>query len=525
MLYGANAGPHAVTSAGSYSYQYDANGNMTSGKNKTLEYDVENRIIRITQPDAVASFMYDGDGGRVKVSRTADNETRTTTYIGSLFEKNDCADSGNQVTQIKHVFAGSTRVCSIESVDGGPADINYYHGDHLGSSSIVTDQNGLQVQHLEYAPYGTVACNEGSDVTTYKFTGKELDSTGLYFYSARYYDPEIGRFVSADTIIQAPYDPQSLNRYAYCRNNPVKYVDPSGHFFWAVIAFIAKAFAAISIGSAIAGGIACAAGNYSLASTFFQISQYSGYVSLAAAGVCFVNAAIQASQISSMAANGGSLASAFDDAAVNLGRITVTKEMVPNATGIAFAAAWQTTQEAVVAGVVGAVSAIGSTVALAAGWSASYIAEPVHNTLTQPGYNYGQWIYGEKNFGNFFGACLDSAWTITGLSGVLGLSKAGYNPSFYQYFGPNSNPSSQWVVRGRYSLDVAMERLSSPGEWTGMRTVQVPWEKYVGGPRISAPKFGKSGWGVEYKIGGFGLSGQGGWIEYIADWITKIFGK
>jgi len=60
MLYGANAGPHAVTSAGSYSYQYDANGNMTSGKNKTLEYDVENRIIRITQPDAVTSFMYDG---------------------------------------------------------------------------------------------------------------------------------------------------------------------------------------------------------------------------------------------------------------------------------------------------------------------------------------------------------------------------------------------------------------------------------------------------------------------------------
>ncbi|MDD5061971.1 MAG: toxin TcdB middle/N-terminal domain-containing protein [Candidatus Marinimicrobia bacterium] len=259
MLYGANVGPHAVTSAGSYSYQYDANGNMTSGKNKTLEYDVENRIIRITQPDAVTSFMYDGDGGRVKVSRTANNETRTTTYIGSLFEIQ--ASASGQQAMVKHIFAGSTRVCSVKSVDGGASTTDYYHGDHLGSSSIITDQDGQQVQYLEYAPYGTVAHNEGTDATAYKFTGKELDSTGLYFYSARYYDPEIGRFVSADTIVQAPYDPQSLNRYAYCRNNPIKYVDPSGHFFWvaaiigAIVGAISGGISAAQAGGSIWGGI------------------------------------------------------------------------------------------------------------------------------------------------------------------------------------------------------------------------------------------------------------------------------
>ncbi|MFA5125304.1 MAG: RHS repeat-associated core domain-containing protein [Patescibacteria group bacterium] len=259
MLYGANVGPHAVTSAGSYSYQYDANGNMTSGKNKTLEYDVENRIIRITQPDAVTSFMYDGDGGRVKASRTANNEIRTTTYIGSLFEIQ--ASASGQQAMVKHIFAGSTRVCSVKSVDGGASTTDYYHGDHLGSSSIITDQDGQQVQYLEYAPYGTVAHNEGTDATAYKFTGKELDSTGLYFYSARYYDPEIGRFVSADTIVQAPYDPQSLNRYAYCRNNPIKYVDPSGHFFWvaaiigAIVGAISGGISAAQAGGSIWGGI------------------------------------------------------------------------------------------------------------------------------------------------------------------------------------------------------------------------------------------------------------------------------
>ncbi|MFC1953472.1 RHS repeat-associated core domain-containing protein [Chloroflexota bacterium] len=60
------------------------------------------------------------------------------------------------------------------------------------------------------------------------FTGQRLDGTGLYYYNARYYDPSIGRFISADIIIPNPSDPQSYNRYAYVLNNPLKFVDPSG---------------------------------------------------------------------------------------------------------------------------------------------------------------------------------------------------------------------------------------------------------------------------------------------------------
>jgi RHS repeat-associated protein len=56
-----------------------------------------------------------------------------------------------------------------------------------------------------------------------------LDTTGLYFYNARYYDPAIGRFISADSIIPHFGDSQSLNRYSYCLNNPLKYIDPNGH--------------------------------------------------------------------------------------------------------------------------------------------------------------------------------------------------------------------------------------------------------------------------------------------------------
>jgi RHS repeat-associated protein len=64
--------------------------------------------------------------------------------------------------------------------------------------------------------------------------GQRLDSTGLYYYGARYYDPIIGRFISADTIVPSPANPQSLNRYSYCLNNPLKYVDPTGHDSYAM---------------------------------------------------------------------------------------------------------------------------------------------------------------------------------------------------------------------------------------------------------------------------------------------------
>jgi RHS repeat-associated protein len=74
--------------------------------------------------------------------------------------------------------------------------------------------------------------NIGIDVTRYKFTGQEWDAeTGLYYYNARYYDPKLARFTSADTIVPEPLNPQALNRYSYCINNPINLIDPSGHGF------------------------------------------------------------------------------------------------------------------------------------------------------------------------------------------------------------------------------------------------------------------------------------------------------
>ena len=77
--------------------------------------------------------------------------------------------------------------------------------------------------------FGVCRNSQGTLDTDKLFTGQRLDDTGLYYYNARYYDATIGRFISADTIVPDYMNPQSLNRYSYCVNNPLKYVDPSGH--------------------------------------------------------------------------------------------------------------------------------------------------------------------------------------------------------------------------------------------------------------------------------------------------------
>ena len=84
------------------------------------------------------------------------------------------------------------------------------------------------VSSINFYPFG--ACRNSPPYPTDKlFTGQRLDSTGLYYYGARYYDPTIGRFISPDSIVQRSGNPQSLNRYSYVLNNPLKSVDPTGH--------------------------------------------------------------------------------------------------------------------------------------------------------------------------------------------------------------------------------------------------------------------------------------------------------
>ena len=164
---------------------------------------------------------------------------KTTVYAGKHYE---CTEGICK----KYIFAGSDRIANIEG-----AVTHYYHADHLGSSTVMTDDNAAVAQNLYYYPFGEIKDNTISDVARHKFTGQEWDGErGLYYYNARYYDPKLARFISADTIVPKMFDPQALNRYSYVANNPIKYIDPSGHGFfkklWKSIKKVVKPVLAIA---------------------------------------------------------------------------------------------------------------------------------------------------------------------------------------------------------------------------------------------------------------------------------------
>ena len=104
----------------------------------------------------------------------------------------------------------------------------YYHPDHLGSSSYITNLDGEVVQHIEYVPFGEVFIEERNNIwnTPYLFNAKEFDEeTGLYYYGARYYDPRLSLWMSIDPM-QEKYP--FFSSYCYAFNNPNIYIDPDG---------------------------------------------------------------------------------------------------------------------------------------------------------------------------------------------------------------------------------------------------------------------------------------------------------
>ncbi|MCB1156389.1 MAG: RHS repeat-associated core domain-containing protein [Leptospiraceae bacterium] len=146
--------------------------------------------------------------------------------------------TGNQTNPPTNTGGGG----NSGSAPGTPAmGMYFFHPDHLGSVSMVTDASGNMVSgvdidtgksYITYKPYGEVnrTNSSGPDIFRYKYTGQEEDpETGLYYYKSRYYDPAIGRFIQPDTVMQ-PESTFGMNLYMYVEGNPVMYTDPDGHW-------------------------------------------------------------------------------------------------------------------------------------------------------------------------------------------------------------------------------------------------------------------------------------------------------
>jgi RHS repeat-associated protein len=124
--------------------------------------------------------------------------------------------------------------------------------DALGSPVAVTDNAGVVQTEYTYEPFGKTTVSGASNSNSYQYTGRENDGTGLYYYRARYYNPQLQRFISEDPIGLKSRD---VNFYAYVRNSPVLFTDPTGEFWGQVIVAVVRSVLGIGTGTAIIDGI------------------------------------------------------------------------------------------------------------------------------------------------------------------------------------------------------------------------------------------------------------------------------
>jgi RHS repeat-associated protein len=213
---------HAPTSTSKgHSRGYDANGNLTSlqdprGRDLTIDWTGADMPEHITDANSGAKVAMGYDAADQRVVKK--EERRTTHYFGRYLEQNP------RGRLVKHYWAGTRLIARRD----GEGKLTHVHQDRLGSTRLLTDGNGKVLERYEYDPFGKPLNPPARDERLWQ--GERLDhDSGLVYMNARFYDPELGRFISPDSIVPDPYRPQSLDRYAYVENDPTNNIDPTGH--------------------------------------------------------------------------------------------------------------------------------------------------------------------------------------------------------------------------------------------------------------------------------------------------------
>ena len=147
------------------------------------------------------------------------------------FARQFCCNDGTPEAARARAMNASTRAAvdnNFHDKDNYEKMQFYYHPDHLGSSSYITNLDGEVAQHIEYVPFGEVFIEERNNTwnTPYLFNAKEFDEeTGMYYYGARYYAPRLSLWMSCDPLQEKN---PNMCSYVYCINNPTRYIDPTG---------------------------------------------------------------------------------------------------------------------------------------------------------------------------------------------------------------------------------------------------------------------------------------------------------
>jgi len=214
------------------SFTYDENGNIAK---KTISKFIENRMVvetttyefnardllaKITLPDSkTIAYDYDALGRRISIKY--DGKTRKIVYSGS----NKVAEF-NEDKKTQYVYGSG--IDDILSISKDGSDYHCLKGS-AGSVGTIVSKTGEKVKEYKYRAFGNIYGEIGEFDNDVTYTSRELDKiAGIYYYRARYYDAEIGRFLSKDPYPESLTKPYSFNKYMYCNNDPVNFTDPMG---------------------------------------------------------------------------------------------------------------------------------------------------------------------------------------------------------------------------------------------------------------------------------------------------------
>lgn len=235
--YHATRKHQVVSTSNGWTFGYDNNGNMTSGRGATMTWTSYNYASQISNAGLTSDFNYTPNRKYFKQVATFSNGTATTIYVGGMLEK-VTTTSG---TDYRHMIRAGSSAIIVSRQSGGTNSTHYVTSDHLGSSSAITSSSGGILVNSSFDAYGKrrgsnwTGSPSSGDWTAIASTTRRgytehsmLDNVNFIHMNGRVQDPLLGRFASADPFITEPTRTQNYNRYSYVYNNPLSAIDPSG---------------------------------------------------------------------------------------------------------------------------------------------------------------------------------------------------------------------------------------------------------------------------------------------------------
>ena len=203
-------------------YTWDIYGQLSSkSSGENYIFTGKRNLNTVTESNTVKElYTYDALGRRLKVQNA---DTTTLNFPLGNDTSYEVKKEGADTTVTKYISANGKYLAKTVKVNTNPEQKYFHHIDLVGSIRAITDATGAVTASYEYEPFGVTIKTTGSDEDNLGFAGKRLDAgSGLSYFGARYYDTDMGRFISRDPV------QDGRNWYVYCSNNPLSYIDPNG---------------------------------------------------------------------------------------------------------------------------------------------------------------------------------------------------------------------------------------------------------------------------------------------------------